>query len=133
MRAVSRVASGGEVSRLILALKIALAEVYKVPTLIFDEIDAGLGGTALSSMARKLTQLSAHYQLILVTHSAQLAGHARQHLLIDKYYDQERSFTRVIVLDEEARIRELARMLDGETYTDLTLQHAQEILGKNIL
>ncbi len=130
LRAVSRIASGGEISRLILALKIALAEVYQVPTLIFDEIDVGLGGTALSSMAKKLADLATTYQVILVTHSAQLASFAQQHLLIDKQVENERSFTRVKVLDQEARIQEIARMLDGEKYSDLTLEHAREMLHK---
>lgn len=130
LRPVSRIASGGEVSRLILAMKIALAAVYKVPTLIFDEIDVGLGGSALSSMAKKISELSADHQVILVTHSAQLASFARQHLLIDKYVENERSFTRVSTLDREARIKELARMLDGDNYSDLTLEHARELLDK---
>jgi len=130
LRAVSKIASGGEISRLILALKIALAEVYQVPTLIFDEIDVGLGGTALSSMAKKLADLATTYQVILVTHSAQLASFAQQHLLIDKQVENERSFTRVKVLDQEARIQEIARMLDGEKYSDLTLEHAREMLHK---
>lgn len=128
LRPVTRIASGGEISRLILALKIALAAVYKVPTLIFDEIDAGLGGTALSAMAKKIALLSTEHQVILVTHSPQLASHAQQHLLIDKYVENERSFTRVQVLDHEARVKELARMLDGENYSELTLQHARELL-----
>lgn len=128
LRPVSRIASGGEVSRLILALKIALAAVYKVPTLIFDEIDVGLGGTALTAMAKKIAELSAEHQVILVTHSAQLASFADQHLLIDKYVENERSFTEVKTLDQESRIKELARMLDGENYSELTLEHAREML-----
>ncbi len=130
MRPVSRIASGGEVSRLILALKIALAEVYRVSTLIFDEIDVGLGGTALNSMAKKIAELSATHQVILVTHSAQLASYAQQHLLIDKYVENDRTVTSVKLLDREARIKELARMLDGESYSDLTLQHACEMINQ---
>lgn len=128
MRAISRIASGGEVSRFILALKIALAEVYQVPTLIFDEIDTGIGGTALSSMAQKIAELAADHQVILVTHSPQLASFARQHLLIDKYVENERTYTSVKPLAYEERIQELARMLDGENYSDLTLKHAREML-----
>lgn len=128
MRAISRIASGGEVSRFILALKIALAEVYQVPTLIFDEIDTGIGGTALSSMAQKIAELAADHQVILVTHSPQLASFARQHLLIDKYVENERTYTSVKPLAYEERIQELARMLDGENYSDLTIKHAREML-----
>jgi len=128
LRPISRIASGGEVSRFILALKIALAEVYQVPTLIFDEIDTGIGGTALSSMAQKIAELAVEHQVILVTHSAQLASFAQQHLFIDKYVEQDRTYTSIKSLDHEARIKELARMLDGEKYSDLTLQHAREML-----
>lgn len=131
LRPVSRIASGGEISRLILALKIALSDLYQVPTLIFDEIDVGLGGTALIAMAEKISQLSKQHQLILVTHSPQLAGYAQQHLLIDKYVENERTFTSVIKLDAEARVKELARMLDGENYSELTLEHARELLSKS--
>ncbi|CFX50196.1 DNA recombination/repair protein RecN [Syntrophomonas zehnderi OL-4] len=128
LRPVTRIASGGEISRLILALKIALAAVYKVPTLIFDEIDAGLGGTSLSAMAQKIALLSTEHQVILVTHSPQLASYAQQHLLIDKYVENERSYTCIQALDHEARVKELARMLDGENYSELTLKHARELL-----
>ena len=128
MRAISRIASGGEVSRFILALKIALAEVYQVPTLIFDEIDTGVGGTALSSMAQKIAELAVDHQVILVTHSPQLASFAQQHLFIDKYVENERTYTSVKALQQQERIIELARMLDGENYSDLTLQHAREML-----
>lgn len=128
MRPISKIASGGEVSRFILALKIALAEVYQVPTLIFDEIDTGIGGTALNSMALKIAQLAAEHQVILVTHSPQLASFARQHLYIDKYVEADRTYTSVKPLQQEERIKELARMLDGENYSELTLQHAREML-----
>lgn len=128
MRAISKIASGGEVSRFILALKIALAEVYRVPTLIFDEIDTGIGGTALSSMAQKIAELAVDHQVILVTHSPQLASFARQHLFIDKYVEGDRTYTSIKPLAEEERIKELARMLDGENYSELTLQHAREML-----
>lgn len=125
---ISKIASGGEVSRFILALKIALAEVYQVPTLIFDEIDTGIGGTALNSMAQKIAQLAADHQVILVTHSPQLASFARQHLYIDKYVEKDRTYTSIKPLQMEERIKELARMLDGENYSDLTLQHAREMI-----
>ncbi|NLV21804.1 MAG: DNA repair protein RecN [Syntrophomonadaceae bacterium] len=128
LRPAARIASGGEISRLILALKTSLAEKYKFPTLIFDEIDAGLGGTALNAMAQKIARLATQHQLILVTHSPQLASYADQHLFIDKYVENGRTFTSVFKLDPQARITELARMLDGDNYTELTLQHARELM-----
>ncbi len=132
LRPAARIASGGEISRLILALKTSLAEKYHFPTLIFDEIDAGLGGTALNTMARKVARLALKHQLILVTHSPQLASYADQHFYIDKYVENGRTFTSVAQLDEQARINELARMLDGDNYTELTLQHARELMSHRI-
>lgn len=132
LRPAARIASGGEISRLILALKTSLAEIYKFPTLIFDEIDAGLGGTALNAMARKVARLGRQHQLILVTHSPQLASYADQHLYLDKYVENGRTFTSVSKLDDQSRITELARMLDGDNFTELTLQHARELISHHI-
>jgi DNA repair protein RecN (Recombination protein N) len=129
LRPAARIASGGEISRLILALKASLAEIYKFPTMIFDEIDAGLGGTALNAMARKVARLARQHQLILVTHSPQLASYADQHLFIDKYVESGRTFTSVSKLDDQSRITELARMLDGDHFTELTLEHARELVS----
>jgi DNA repair protein RecN (Recombination protein N) len=132
LRPAARIASGGEISRLILALKTSLAEIYMFPTLIFDEIDAGLGGTALHAMARKIARLAGKHQLILVTHSPQLASYADQHLYIDKYVENGRTFTSVTKLDDQARVNELARMLDGDNYTGLALEHARELMKHRV-
>ena len=129
LRPLSRIASGGEISRFILALKTALAGVYQVPTLIFDEIDVGVGGTSLAAMARKLNELSTSHQVILVTHSPQVASYADQHYLIEKMVASGNTFTRLKKLDNDNRIKELARMLGGENYSDITYQHAGEMLG----
>lgn len=131
LRPAARIASGGEVSRLILAMKTALAEIYRFPTLIFDEIDSGLGGTALNTMAQKIGHLAEKHQLILVTHSSQLASYANQHWHIDKYVENGRTFTSVKKLDQEDRVIELARMLDGDNYTAMTLEHARELLSQH--
>lgn len=128
MRPLARVASGGELSRVVLALKKALAAVYKLPTLIFDEIDVGVGGTSLAAMARKLGELAERHQVILVTHSPQVAAYAGRHFLIEKQQEQNSTLVRVQRLDREGRIHELARMLGGEDYSQLTLQHAREML-----
>ncbi|MEN6328457.1 MAG: DNA repair protein RecN [Syntrophomonas sp.] len=128
MRPISKIASGGEISRFVLALKKALAEVYNVPTLIFDEIDVGVGGTALNAMARKLYELSRHHQVILVTHAAQVAGYADQHYRIEKKVVDQKTFTTIKELIDEERIQEIARMMDGENYSALSLEHAREIL-----
>lgn len=125
---LSRIASGGELSRFVLALKTVLARVYQVPTMIFDEIDVGVGGSALTAMARKLSQLAASHQVILVTHSAQVASFADAHYLIEKQVENETTFTRVKVLNQKEREQEIARMLSGDNLSPLTLEHAREML-----
>lgn len=128
MRPLSRTASGGEISRVILAIKTALADTYEVPTLIFDEIDVGVGGTSLTAMARKLKELSSSHQVILVTHAPQVAAYAAVHHLIKKEIISGQTLTRVALLQDEDRVQELARMLSGESITEITLQHAREML-----
>jgi DNA repair protein RecN (Recombination protein N) len=126
-RPLSQIASGGELSRFVLALKTVLAEVYQVPTLIFDEIDVGVGGSALNAMARKLSHLALSHQVILVTHSAQVASFAHTHYLIEKQIENNHTFTRVRGLDGEKRVQEIARMLAGDN-SPLTLEHARLLL-----
>ena len=130
LRPLARVASGGEISRVILALKKALAHAYRIPTLIFDEIDVGVGGTALTAMAGKLYELSHHHQVILVTHSPQVAAYAERHFHIEKKSSQNHTIIKLAVLDQDERAEELARMLGGEEYSELTLQHAREMLSR---
>ena len=129
LKPLSRIASGGEVSRFVLALKTVLARVYQVPTLIFDEIDVGVGGSALTAMARKLDQLAASHQVILVTHSAQVASFADTHYLIEKQVDKNHTYTQVQELNDEKRVQEIARMLAGDN-SPLTLEHAREMLSQ---
>jgi len=129
LQPLKKAASGGEISRFILALKKALAENYYIPTLIFDEIEAGLGGSALNAMAAKLGEFAASHQLILVTHSPQIAAYAANHLHIEKRVSQDKTLTIVKSLDsQEERIKEICRMLDGENYSELSMQHAKEML-----
>jgi len=128
LKPVTRIASGGEISRFILALKTALADVYRIPTLIFDEIDVGLGGSALNSVARKLAELSQFHQLILVTHSPQVASYGTKNFNIEKYIEDEKTYIRVRNLDSGEKELEIARMLDGVYYSQLTLEHAREMI-----
>lgn len=125
---VHKTASGGELSRFILALKKVLATVYSVPTMVFDEIDTGLGGSALQTMAVKLGELARERQLILITHAPQIASHAARHYLIDKNVENDHTVTRVQLLTEEERTREVARMMAGEQYSDLTVRTSQEMI-----
>jgi len=130
LRPLLHIASGGEISRFVLALKKALAEVYNVPTLIFDEIDIGVGGTSLTTMALKIRELADSHQLILVTHSPQVASYAQQHYLIEKRVSEGKTSTLVKSLDENEKIREIARMLAGDNYSELSLEHAREMYTK---
>lgn len=130
MHSLSRIASGGERSRFILALKKALAGIYMIPTLIFDEIDVGVGGTALMTMADKLYELSCEHQLILVTHSPHIASLAQHHFLIEKESSEEHTTTTLKELEAEEQVGEIARMLEGENFSPLALEHAREMLTR---
>lgn len=127
LRPISRIASGGEISRFVLALKKALTSVYAVPTLIFDEIDIGVGGTSLTAMALKLRELADNHQVILVTHSPQVACYAKHHFLIEKKVTDNRTTTEVRTLNNEEKVKEIARMLGGNNYSEITLEHAREM------
>jgi len=128
-RALSRVASGGELSRVMLALKTVLAEVDFVPTLVFDEIDAGIGGEVATAVARKLEALGGAHQVFVITHLPQLASRAGEHLFVRKAESAGVASTRVERLDGEARVREIARMLGGDPESEASRDHARELLG----
>jgi DNA repair protein RecN (Recombination protein N) len=125
---LSKIASGGEVSRLMLALEVVIAEQSPVGTYIFDEVDAGVGGKAAVDIGKRLAMLARHAQVIVVTHLPQVAVWADQHLLVHK--DQTGAITESSVtrLDEETRLREIARMLAGQEESDIALKHAEELV-----
>lgn len=125
---LAKIASGGELSRIMLAIKNILAQKDTVDTLIFDEIDTGVSGRASRKIGLKLKSVSAHTQVICVTHSAQIASVADTHLLIEKEYKNDKTFTSVRSLDFEQRKRELARIMGGMEITDTLLQSAEELL-----
>ncbi len=126
---VSKIASGGELSRMMLAIKTVLSRADFVQTLIFDEIDTGISGSAADRVGKKLHQLSSDSQVLCVTHQAQIAAFADNHLFISKSVHDERTFTQVDSLDEDGRIRELARIVGGEQITDSALNHAKQLLN----
>ncbi|MFN3689575.1 MAG: DNA repair protein RecN [Fimbriimonadales bacterium] len=128
-RPLSKIASGGEMSRVMLALKTALADAAPVPTLVFDEIDAGLGGRTAYAVGEKLAELAQHCQILCITHLPQIASRATHHLAIEKHTEGDATRVQIRVLAGEARVQEIARMLTGEP-TEIALQHAQELLGK---
>jgi DNA repair protein RecN (Recombination protein N) len=121
-------ASGGELSRLLLALKSALRDSYPVPVYVFDEIDAGIGGSTAREVGRKLAAMSAQAQVICVTHLPQIAAFADHHFNIEKVSEEDRTRLVVTPLDQEQRVRELARMLSGSPDSPTALAHARELL-----
>ena len=134
MLPVAKIASGGEMSRMMLAIKMILAKLDQVPTLIFDEIDTGLGGIALVSVAEKLKQISHYTQVICVTHAPVLAAYANHNLYVEKMQEGERTITTVSVLNETEKLTEICRMLAGQHITENTKRQAEELiaLGKQI-
>lgn len=129
LKPMSKVASGGELARIMLAMKNVLAERDQVNTLIFDEVDTGVSGRAAQRVAEKLKSVATHKQVLCVTHLPQLAALADTHLLIAKEERQGRTYTTVTPLDFEGRKRELARIIGGANITDITLKSAAEMVG----
>lgn len=127
---LSKIASGGELSRIMLAVKTVLSGMDKIDTLIFDEVDAGVSGGAANRIGEKLRQVSRNRQVLCITHLAQIAAMADNHLRITKHVERGRTFTQVEPLDLEGRKRELARMIGGEEATQLQLDMAEEMLRK---
>ena len=128
LKSMSKVASGGELARIMLAMKNVLAEKDQVQTLIFDEVDTGVSGRAAQKVAEKLRAVAAHKQVLCVTHLPQLAALAHTHLLIAKSERDGRTYTTVTPLDTEGRKRELARIIGGTNITQTTLKSAEEML-----
>ena len=127
-RALEKIASGGELSRVMLALRTVLAMDRSHKTLIFDEVDAGIGGKAAETVGQKLKELSSRYQVLCVTHLAQIAAFARYQYRIEKRVADGRSVTRVERLTGDARVEELARMMSGSRVTDAAREHVKELL-----
>lgn len=125
---VAKIASGGELSRIMLAIKSVLAGKDEVDTLIFDEVDTGISGSAAQKVGLKLRQAAEGHQVICVTHLAQIAALAQNHLLIQKKQQQDRTFTEITPLDAEGRANELARIMGGFPVTELMLENAREML-----
>lgn len=128
---LAKIASGGELSRIMLAIKNIIAQKDSVNTLIFDEIDTGVSGRASRKIGFRLKSVAEHTQVICVTHSAQIASCADNHLLITKQFDNDRTYTSVKSLDYEERKQELARIMGGLNITDTLLQSAEELLNGN--
>ncbi len=128
VKPLSKVASGGELSRVMLALKTVLAALDRVPTLVFDEIDAGIGGVVAAQVASNLKSVSEHHQVFVITHLPHLASKADHHLLVQKAEEEGLAATSVGALEGEARVREIARMLGGDPDSSASREHAREML-----
>lgn len=129
VKPLAKIASGGEISRVMLAIKTALMGRAGVPTLIFDEVDAGLGGRAAASVAKKLEELAEHDQVIVITHLPQIAGRASAHYRVEKSEADGRVVATALSLGEGERVEEVARMIAGEEVGDSALAHARELLS----
>jgi DNA repair protein RecN (Recombination protein N) len=127
-RPLNKGASGGELSRVMLALEVALAGTSPVPTFVFDEVDAGVGGTAAVEVGRRLARLARDAQVLVVTHLPQVAAYADRHVVVAKSHDGSVTSSGLTVLDDGERERELSRMLAGLTDSDTALAHARELL-----
>ena len=125
---ISRIASGGELSRIMLALKNVFAEKDAVPSLVFDEIDTGVSGVAAQRVGEKLAALSRSKQVLCVTHLPQIAAMAHEQYLVEKREKNGRTYTDIRTLDEDGRCRELARLQSGEVITEAVLSGAAELL-----
>ena len=127
---LSKVASGGELSRISLSIQVATIGLSMIPTLIFDEVDVGIGGGVAEIVGGLLRQLGEQRQILCVTHLPQVAAQAHQHLRVEKENARDGSRTAVVALEEERRVQEIARMLGGIELTEKTLDHAREMLLK---
>lgn len=127
---IGKVASGGELSRFLLALKVVLAGVNPVPTLVFDEVDSGLGGATADAVGERLDRLADHLQLLTITHSPQVAARASTHYHVAKADKKGKTETKVRLLSPEERVEEIARMLSGSTITDEARAAAQALLKR---
>ena len=130
LKPLSKIASGGELSRIMLAIKTILAAADDISTLIFDEIDTGISGKAAKSVAQKLKSISTSHQVICVTHHAQIAAAADNNIYISKHFAADSTVTTAKKLDENEKIKEISRLLDGDSESEITAVHAKELIAK---
>ncbi|MCS4533734.1 DNA repair protein RecN [Neisseria montereyensis] len=129
LRPLNKVASGGELARISLSLQVVTSQYTQVPTLIFDEVDTGIGGGVAETVGRALRALGKEHQVLAITHLPQVAACGENHWQVYKYSQNDQTFSEINVLDEAGRVGEIARMLGGETITETTREHAAELLA----
>ncbi|MBW2641187.1 MAG: hypothetical protein JRE10_13790 [Deltaproteobacteria bacterium] len=132
LKPLNSIVSGGELSRIVLALKAILAKSEAVQTIVFDEVDAGIGGSVAEVVGKKLSSLARHHQIICITHLPQIAKFGDHHFNISKHVVRGRTRTTITRLTESERVKEIARMLGGEKMTRATLEHAHEMLNNTV-
>lgn len=128
-RPIREIASGGELSRIMLSIKTVLAENDDVETMVFDEVDAGIGGSVANAVGEQIQQLSRKRQVIAITHLASIAARADSQFVVAKQVEQGRTYTRIAPVAGDARIHEIARMLSGDSESDISLEHAKKLLA----
>ncbi len=128
LKPLAKIASGGEISRVMLALKSVLAKSDRIPSMIFDEVDMGIGGEMAEAVGRRMKTLSSTHQIICITHLQQIASQAEHHFKVFKEVLKNRTTTKIKLLSREERIKEIARMMAGKKISDLTLEHAAEMI-----
>jgi DNA repair protein RecN (Recombination protein N) len=128
-RPITKVASGGELARISLAIAVIASSASHVPTLIFDEVDAGIGGAVAQTVGKLLKQLGQQHQVMCVTHLPQVAAQGDHQWRVQKIIENQVTFSDIEVLGRHERVQEIARMLGGSSITDTTLRHARELLG----
>lgn len=129
-RPLSRIASGGELSRVMLALSTVLAQLQQVPTLVFDEVDAGVGGAVAWQVGALMRRVASHHQVLAISHLAQIAARAHHHIVVRKSAVGSVTTSDTVVVDEEARVMEIARMLGGDAEREVSRAHARELLSR---
>ena len=132
LKSLNKVASGGEISRIMLALKSIISKVDNINTMVFDEIDTGIGGETAAIVGEKLFKISENKQVICITHLPQIACFADRHLFINKYIEKNKTKINISILSEQEKIQEISRMLSGRKESDISLMHAKELINQSI-
>jgi DNA repair protein RecN (Recombination protein N) len=128
LKPLAKIASGGELSRIMLAIKNILINADKIGTIIFDEVDVGIGGETSNKVGNKIKEISKNTMVICITHSPQIASKGDNNYLVEKIIKDNRTISIVRKLDYEVKVKEIARMLGGESISDITIQHAKELI-----
>lgn len=131
LKSLNKVVSGGEISRIMLALKSIIGKADNIDTMVFDEIDSGIGGETAAVIGEKLYKISSKKQVICITHLAQIACFADNHLLIEKYVEKNKTKININILDKQDKIKEISRMLGGRGKSDISILHAEELINQS--